>query len=52
MTEDYPTANYVENIGVRPDIQCDYMTRENLITGGKAFTDAFIAAMVKHIRGQ
>ena len=51
VTEDYPTANYVENIGVRPDIQCDYMTRENLMNGGKQFTDAFIAAMVKHIRG-
>ncbi len=51
VTEDYPAANYVENIGVRPDIPCDYMTRENLMTGGKAFTDAFIAAMVQHIRG-
>ncbi len=45
-----PTAPYVENIGVRPDIQADYMTRDNLINAGKTFVDAFSAAMVDHIK--
>lgn len=50
LTEDYPAAPYVENIGVRPDIEADYMTRENLLNGGRAFVDAFTASMVEHIR--
>jgi hypothetical protein len=50
VTSDYPTAPYVENIGVRPDIQVDYMTRDNLTQGGKPFVDAFVAAMVNHIQ--
>ena len=45
-----PTAPYVENIGVRPDIQADYMTRDNLVNAGKTFVDAFSAAMVDHIK--
>ena len=32
---------YIENIGVRPDIVADYMTRTNLITGGAPFVQAF-----------
>src|SRR5262249_17950265 len=35
VTSDYPTAPYVENIGVRPDIQVDYMTRDNLVQSGR-----------------
>ena len=50
VTSDYPTAPYVENIGVRPDIPVDYMTRENLVQGGKPFVDTFVAAMVDYIR--
>ncbi len=49
-TPDYPTAHYVENIGVRPDIEYDFMTRENLVSGGRPFVEAFTAAMVEHIR--
>jgi hypothetical protein len=49
VTSDYPAAPYVENIGVRPDVQIDYMTQDNLTTGGKAFVDAFIAAIVDEI---
>lgn len=49
VTADYPTAPYVENIGVRPDIQVDYMTRDNLTQNGKPFVDAFVAAIVAHI---
>jgi hypothetical protein len=31
----------VENIGVRPEIQADYMTRDNLTQNGKPFVDTF-----------
>jgi hypothetical protein len=50
VTADYPTAPYIENIGVRPDIQVDYMTRDNLTQFGKPFVDAFVAAMVAQIQ--
>jgi len=50
VTTDYPTASYVENIGVRPEIVNDYMTKDNLLTGGKPFVDAFTAAMVDWIK--
>jgi hypothetical protein len=36
----------VENIGVRPDIAVDYMTRDNLLTRGQSFVNAFTGAMV------
>ena len=36
-----PAAPYVENIGVRPDVEYDAMTRENLMTQGKPFVDGF-----------
>jgi peptidase S41-like protein/PDZ domain-containing protein len=49
VTTDYPAAPYVENIGVRPDIVQDYMTKDNLLRGGRAFVDAFSAAMVDWI---
>ncbi len=50
VTSDYPTAPYVENIGVRPEIQVDYMTRDNLTQNGKPFVDAFVASMVDTIQ--
>ena len=46
VTSDYPTAPYVENIGVRPDIAVDYMTRDNLLNHGQSFVNAFTGAMV------
>ena len=45
----YPSSRYVENVGVRPDIEYDYMTRENLFRNGGAFVDAFTGAIVEHI---
>jgi C-terminal processing protease CtpA/Prc len=51
-TAEYPTAPYVENIGVRPDIEVDYMTVANLTQKGKPFVDAFVAAIVARIEGQ
>ena len=44
-TPDFPPAPYVENIGVRPDIPFDYMTRANLLTAGAPFVQAFIQAI-------
>jgi len=51
-TPDFPTSIYIENVGVRPDIQNDYMTRDNLLQRGKPFVDAFTAAMVEHIKSK
>lgn len=50
VTPDYPTSSYVENIGVRPDIECDYMTRDNLVQNGKPFVAAFTKAIVEAIQ--
>lgn len=47
---EYPSAPYVENIGARPDVQLDYMTRENLMNGGKAFVEQFTAIILEQIR--
>ena len=50
VTPDLPTAPYVENIGARPDIPLDYMTRDNLLRGGRAFVDQFTAILVDQIQ--
>ena len=47
-TEDFPPAPSIETIGVRPNITLDYMTRQNLLTGGSAFVAAFTQAVVQH----
>ena len=47
-TPDFPPAPYIENIGVRPDIVVDYMTRANLMSGGAPFVQAFTQAIVSH----
>ena len=49
VTSEFPAAPYVENIGVRPDITLDYMTRANLVGQGQPFVYGFTAAMVAHI---
>ena len=49
-TADYPTTDIIESVGVRPDIEVDYMTRENLLQNGRPFVNAFTAAMVDLIR--
>jgi hypothetical protein len=50
-SDEFGTTNYLENIGVPPDIPFDYMTRANLLSGGRVFTDAFTAAIVAEIGG-
>src|SRR4029079_419344 len=49
-TPDFPPAPYVENIGVRPDIPMDYMTRANLLSAGAPFVQAFVQAIEKLVR--
>jgi peptidase S41-like protein/PDZ domain-containing protein len=44
---EYPPSPYIENVGVRPDIAVDYMTRANLMTAGAPFVQAFTDAAVK-----
>ena len=50
VTGEYPAAPYVENIGVRPDIEVDYMTADNLTQKGKPFVDTFVAAILAQIQ--
>jgi C-terminal processing protease CtpA/Prc len=52
VTSEYPTAPLIENIGVRPDIYVDYMTRENLLSNGKPFVETFTKAMLDTIEGR
>ncbi len=49
VTSDYPTAPLIENIGVRPEIQSDYMTKSNLLHGGSDFVNGFTAAILAMI---
>lgn len=49
VTGDFPPAPYIENIGVRPDVEIDYMTRENLMNAGRPFVERFTAVAVEHI---
>ena len=50
--EGFPTTTHIENVGVRPDIEVDYMTKDNLLQRGKPFVDAFTAAMVNLIQNK
>lgn len=49
VTREFPTAPYVENIGVRPDNVQEYATVDNLVNHGATFVSAFTDAMVQHI---
>ncbi len=51
VTPDFQTTRYVENVGVRPDIEFDYMTRSNLVRNGGDFVDAFLLAMYQMLEG-
>jgi Peptidase family S41/PDZ domain len=49
-TPDYPTSIYIENVGVRPEVVNDYMTRENLLQNGAPFVRSFLATMASYVR--
>lgn len=48
---EFPSSPYIENIGVRPDIVADYMTRANLVSGGAPFVQAFTQTAVNLAQG-
>ena len=50
ITTDMPPSAYIENVGVRPDVTLDYMTRDNLVNAGRAFVQAFTDAIVQQIQ--
>jgi Peptidase family S41/PDZ domain len=37
ITPDFGVTQYTENVGVRPDIEIDYMTKDNLLNRGRPF---------------
>ncbi len=45
----YPVTHYVENVGVWPDVPYNYMSLDNLLSGGAAFRDSAIATLVGEI---
>jgi C-terminal processing protease CtpA/Prc len=49
VTAEYPAAPLVENIGVRPDITLDYMTRDNLLNHGATFVTQFTSILLDQI---
>jgi len=51
-TPGYPTVDHFENVGIYPDILGDYMTRDNLMTGGTPFVEAFSQAVEQLIVAQ
>ena len=51
-TTDFPPTQYIENVGVRPDVSIDYMTRDNLVNAGRAFVQAFTDVIVQQIGRQ
>ncbi len=50
VTPEYPTAPYVENIGARPDVPLEFMTRENLMAGGRPYVEQFTRILTDEIR--
>jgi C-terminal processing protease CtpA/Prc len=45
----YPTTQYVENVGVHPDVTLDFMTRENLVNSGRPFLNEAIRILLDRI---
>ena len=45
----YPAASYIENVGVYLEIVEEYMTRDNLVSGGRPYVESFTRAIVEHI---
>jgi len=48
-TPGLPSAPYIENIGVYPDIIGNYQTKDNLVNGGTTFVSGFSAAIARLI---
>lgn len=48
--EGFPKSPYIENTGVRPDIELDYMTVENAAANGRPYSNAFARILAEEIR--
>lgn len=51
-TDGFPNTRYIENVGVRPQVVNDYMTKENLLNNGATFVSQFVQTMSDYIRQQ
>jgi len=51
-TADYPVSDLIENVGVRPDIEADYMTRDNLLQSGLPFLETLLKRAATLIRNR
>ena len=49
-TPEYPTSLLIENVGVRPDVESNYMTKENLLQGGVPFLSTTLNQMAYVIK--
>ncbi len=50
VTSDFPATALIENVGVRPDIEIDYMTKDNLLKSGRTFVDMFTKVITAEIQ--
>ena len=50
LRDGYPYTGILENVGVHPEIDEDYMTRENLLNGGATYVQHFLWRMAAYIR--
>jgi C-terminal processing protease CtpA/Prc len=46
----YPYTEYIENVGVWPEVPSDYMTKENLLQNGAPFIRGFLEHLAYEIR--
>jgi len=51
-TSDYPATNLIENVGVRPDFEANYMTKDNLLQNGLPFVNSLLYHAAYVIRPQ
>lgn len=49
-TPDYPFSNVIENVGVRPDVEADYMRKDNLLQNGLPFLETLLGRMALFTR--
>ena len=49
-TPEYPTSLLIENVGVRPDVESNYMTKENLLQSGAPFLSTTLNQMAYVIK--
>ena len=50
LTQDFPPSPYIENIGARPDVPLEYMTRENLLNGGRTYVEGFTTVLTQWVK--